>query len=137
MAVEAKPKLDARRLRADFPVFEQQMHGKPLAYLDSANSSQKPHQVLDGMREFYETSCANVHRAVYVLGERASAGYEAGKVVFELDAHHCESVGSGQAVAAASGLDDSGPHAESRSCQRPHAPSLWWARARCARESSS
>ena len=76
VAVEAKPKLDARRLRSDFPVFEQQMHGKPLAYLDSANSSQKPRQVLDGMREFYETSYANVHRAVYVLGERATAGYE-------------------------------------------------------------
>ena len=76
VAVETKPKLDARRLRADFPVFEQQIHGKPLAYLDSANSSQKPRQVLDGMREFYETSYANVHRAVYVLGERATAGYE-------------------------------------------------------------
>jgi cysteine desulfurase/selenocysteine lyase len=57
-------------------VFEMEMHGKPLAYLDSANSSQKPRQVLDGMREFYETSYANVHRAVYVLGERATAGYE-------------------------------------------------------------
>ena len=50
------------------------MNGKPLAYLDSANSSQKPRQVLDAMREFYATSYANVHRAVYVLGERATAG---------------------------------------------------------------
>ena len=74
--VAATPKLDARRLRADFPVFELEMHGKPLTYLDSANSSQKPRQVLDAMREFYETSYANVHRAVYVLGERATAGYE-------------------------------------------------------------
>ena len=68
--------LDARRLRADFPAFELEIHGKPLAYLDSANSSQKPRQVLDAMRDFYETSYANVHRAVYVLGERATAGYE-------------------------------------------------------------
>jgi cysteine desulfurase/selenocysteine lyase len=68
--------LDAARLRADFPAFEQVVNGKPLAYLDSANSSQKPRQVLDAMREFYETSYANVHRAVYTLGERSTAGYE-------------------------------------------------------------
>jgi cysteine desulfurase/selenocysteine lyase len=72
----APPALDARKLRADFPVFELEIHGKPLAYLDSANSSQKPRQVLDAMRDFYTTSYANVHRAVYTLGERATAGYE-------------------------------------------------------------
>jgi cysteine desulfurase/selenocysteine lyase len=71
-----KQKLDARTLRADFPIFEQKIHGKPLAYLDSANSSQKPRQVLDAMTTFYETSYANVHRAVHVLGERATAGLE-------------------------------------------------------------
>ena len=69
-------KLDAHALRADFPIFEQLIHGKPLAYLDSANSSQKPRQVLDAMTAFYETSYANVHRAVHVLGERATAGLE-------------------------------------------------------------
>ncbi len=69
-------KLDARALRADFPIFLQKIHGKPLAYLDSANSSQKPRQVLDAMTTFYETSYANVHRAVHVLGERATAGLE-------------------------------------------------------------
>jgi cysteine desulfurase/selenocysteine lyase len=68
--------LDARRLRADFPVFDHEVHGKPLAYLDSANSSQKPRQVIDALRDFYETSYANVHRAVYTLGERSTAGYE-------------------------------------------------------------
>jgi cysteine desulfurase / selenocysteine lyase len=76
MAVTAQRKLDARALRADFPIFEQKIHGKPLAYLDSANSSQKPRQVIDAMSEFYETSYANVHRAVHVLGERATAGLE-------------------------------------------------------------
>jgi cysteine desulfurase/selenocysteine lyase len=69
-------KLDARALRADFPIFEQDIHGKPLAYLDSANSSQKPRQVIDAMSAFYETSYANVHRAVHLLGERATAGLE-------------------------------------------------------------
>ncbi len=76
MAVQAKPKVDAHRLRADFPVFEHPVHGKPLAYLDSAVTSQKPRQVLDSMRDFYETSYANVHRGVYTLSERATAGFE-------------------------------------------------------------
>jgi cysteine desulfurase/selenocysteine lyase len=69
-------KLDARSLRMDFPIFEQAIHGKALAYLDSANSSQKPRQVLDAMTVFYETSYANVHRAVHLLAERATAGLE-------------------------------------------------------------
>jgi cysteine desulfurase / selenocysteine lyase len=79
MAVQAQPTLDAATLRADFPIFEQQFHGKPLVYLDSAASSQKPRQVLDAMTEFYETSYANVHRGVYELGERATAGLEAAR----------------------------------------------------------
>ena len=76
MAVTAGKKLDARALRADFPIFEQEINGKPLAYLDSANTSQKPRQVLDGMTTFYETSYANVHRAVHTLAERATSGLE-------------------------------------------------------------
>jgi cysteine desulfurase/selenocysteine lyase len=68
--------LDAHRVRADFPIFEQTFHGKPLAFLDSAASSQKPRQVLDAMTEFYETSYANVHRGVYALAERATEGLE-------------------------------------------------------------
>jgi cysteine desulfurase/selenocysteine lyase len=76
MAVTTSPKLDARKLRADFPIFEQRFHGKPLAFLDSAASSQKPRQMLDAMREFYETSYANVHRGVYQLAERATEGLE-------------------------------------------------------------
>jgi len=71
-----KAKLDARALRADFPIFEQQIHGKPLAFLDSAASSQKPRQMLDAMNDFYSTSYANVHRGVYVLAERATAALE-------------------------------------------------------------
>jgi cysteine desulfurase/selenocysteine lyase len=76
MAVEVTAKLDSEALRADFPVFEHPIHGKPLAYLDSASSSQKPRQVLDAMREFYATSYANVHRGVYDLAERSTARYE-------------------------------------------------------------
>ena len=76
MAVTPTKKLDAHKVRADFPIFEQTFHGKPLAYLDSANSSQKPRQVLDAMTTFYETSYANVHRAVYELAERATEALE-------------------------------------------------------------
>ena len=76
MAVTALPRLDARSVRADFPIFEHPIHGKPLAYLDSASSSQKPRQVLDAMRTFYETSYANIHRGVYDLAERSTDAYE-------------------------------------------------------------
>ncbi len=76
MAVTAPKKLDAHKLRADFPIFEQQFHGKSLAYLDSAASSQKPRQMLDAMTHFYETSYANVHRGVYELAERATEALE-------------------------------------------------------------
>ena len=79
MGVTTEARLDAQKLRADFPIFEQPMHGKPLAYLDSAASSQKPRQVLDAMTAFYETSYANVHRGVYELAERATEGLEAAR----------------------------------------------------------
>jgi cysteine desulfurase/selenocysteine lyase len=76
MVATSRPALEAKRLRADFPIFEQKIHGKPLAYLDSAVTSQKPRQVLDAMQTFYETSYANVHRGVYTLSERATAEFE-------------------------------------------------------------
>jgi cysteine desulfurase/selenocysteine lyase len=76
MAVTAGAKLDARKLRADFPIFEQRFHGKPLAFLDSAASSQKPRSMLEAMNAFYETSYANVHRGVYQLAERATEALE-------------------------------------------------------------
>ncbi|MEX2212423.1 MAG: cysteine desulfurase [Gaiellaceae bacterium] len=76
MAVTAKPTLDAHKLRADFPIFEQTFHGKPLAFLDSAVTAQKPRAVLDAMTHFYETSYTNVHRGVYQLSERATEAFE-------------------------------------------------------------
>jgi cysteine desulfurase/selenocysteine lyase len=79
VAVTTTPKLDAQKLRADFPIFEQLIHGKPLAYLDSAVTAQKPRQVLEAMHEFYETSYANVHRGVYTLSERSTAAFEAAR----------------------------------------------------------
>jgi cysteine desulfurase / selenocysteine lyase len=76
VAVTAEPALDAQKLRADFPIFEQKIHGKPLSYLDSAVTAQKPRQVLDALRSFYETSYGNVHRGVYLLSERSTSAYE-------------------------------------------------------------
>ena len=71
-----QPKLDAQRVRADFAVFQDLAKGQPVAYLDSASSTQKPRQVLDAIRHLYEHDYANVHRGVYGLAERATAAYE-------------------------------------------------------------
>src|SRR2546425_11995268 len=75
-ATTATTRLDAHALRADFPFLEELVNGLPMAYLDSAVSTQKPRQVLDAMRDFYEHSYTNVHRSVYRLAERATEGYE-------------------------------------------------------------
>jgi len=92
--VTAGTKLDARTLRRDFPIFEQEIHGRPLAFLDSAASSQKPRQMLEAMDRFYETSYANVHRGVYELAERATAALELSreKVRAFLNAPHAREV---------------------------------------------
>jgi cysteine desulfurase / selenocysteine lyase len=68
--------LDPEVVRKDFPIFETLAHGKPLVYLDSASTSQKPRQVVDRIVRFYETENANVHRGIYELGEKATAAYE-------------------------------------------------------------
>jgi len=76
MAVKQTAKLDARLIRADFPIFEQLEEGKPLSFLDSAVSAQKPRQVLAALEDFYEHSYCNVGRGVYALAERADAAFE-------------------------------------------------------------
>jgi cysteine desulfurase/selenocysteine lyase len=68
--------LDAERIRKDFPIFERTPHGKRLVYLDSANTSQKPRQVIDAVTDFYERHNANLYRAVYELAEEATAKFE-------------------------------------------------------------
>ena len=68
-----------RTIREDFPILSQRVHGKPLVYLDSAATSQKPRQVLDTYLRFYEEYNANVHRGVYSIAERATAEYEAAR----------------------------------------------------------
>ncbi|MEB2344686.1 MAG: cysteine desulfurase [Deltaproteobacteria bacterium] len=67
------------RIRADFPILDQKVHGKPLVFLDSAASTQKPRVVIDAISRLYAEDYANVHRGVYQLAERATAAYEAGR----------------------------------------------------------
>jgi len=62
--------------RADFPILQQTVHAKPLVYLDSAATSQKPRVVIDAIARFYTEECANVHRGVYALSERATQAYD-------------------------------------------------------------
>lgn len=62
--------------RDDFPVLKQQFHGKPLAYLDTAATAQKPQVVIDAIKKYYEQENANIHRGVYQLSERATEMYE-------------------------------------------------------------
>ena len=68
--------LDIAKIRAEFPALNQTMHKKPLAYLDSAATSQKPQAVIDATSDYYSNDNANVHRAVYELGARATQAYE-------------------------------------------------------------
>ena len=63
-------------IKRDFPVLQQQVHDKPLVYLDSGNTSQKPQAVIDAMNEYYETTNANVHRGSYDLAVRATEALE-------------------------------------------------------------
>ncbi|WP_369820708.1 aminotransferase class V-fold PLP-dependent enzyme, partial [Oleiphilus sp. HI0125] len=66
----------ALKARADFPILNQDVNGKPLVYLDSAASSQKPQQVIDAMTAYYHSDNANVHRGAHTLGDRATAAFE-------------------------------------------------------------
>jgi cysteine desulfurase / selenocysteine lyase len=68
--------LDVAKIRADFPILNRRVHDKPLVFLDSAASSQKPAVVIDAMDHYYRTSHANVHRGVHTLSEEATALYE-------------------------------------------------------------
>jgi cysteine desulfurase / selenocysteine lyase len=75
-ATATRSAFDVLKVRADFPILSERVHGKPLVYLDSANTSQKPQSVLDAMDSYYRHSNANIHRATHLLSERATALYE-------------------------------------------------------------
>jgi len=66
-------------VRDDFPILRQRVHGKPLVYLDSAATSQKPQRVIDALVRYYQEYNANVHRGIYAIAERATEAYEAAR----------------------------------------------------------
>jgi cysteine desulfurase/selenocysteine lyase len=73
---EERAAMDVEEIRKDFPILTREMAGKPLAYLDSASTSQKPRQVIDAVVDFYENHNANAHRGIYPLGQEATDAYE-------------------------------------------------------------
>src|SRR5215813_15485503 len=79
--VQAAPKkmVDWQKLRQDFPILHQKVHGHPLIYFDNAATSQKPRTVLDALRNYYEKDNANVHRGIHELSNRATTAYEAAR----------------------------------------------------------
>lgn len=70
------PPIDWAAIRGDFPILTQQIHGRPLVYLDNAATSQKPRQVVDALVHYYNSDNSNVHRGIHELSNRATAGYE-------------------------------------------------------------
>src|SRR5271166_3646999 len=78
--IESPPGLDVATIRKDFPLLAREVNGHPITYLDSAASSQRPNRVLDAMREYDETTHANVHRGVYGIAEEATRRFEAARV---------------------------------------------------------
>jgi cysteine desulfurase/selenocysteine lyase len=67
---------DVERVRADFPILDTRMNGRPLVYLDTAASAQKPRAVIDALANFYANDYANIHRGVYDLSQRATAAHD-------------------------------------------------------------
>src|SRR6185436_18980635 len=72
----SSPPLDVERIRADFPILATSPRGKPLVYLDSAATSQKPRSVIDALAQYYESENGNIHRGVHYLSEKATELYD-------------------------------------------------------------
>ena len=85
---------DVERVRKDFPVLDQTVHGRPLVYLDNAATSQKPLAVIDAEERFYRHDCSNIHRGVHELSERATRSYENARVTAQrfLNAGDCKEI---------------------------------------------
>src|SRR5882757_4125672 len=67
-------------IRADFPILDQQVNGKPLVYLDNGATSQKPRAVIEALVKYYERDNSNVHRGIHELSNRATSGFENARV---------------------------------------------------------
>src|SRR5207245_2950410 len=76
----APSRFEVAKVRRDFPILRQKVHGKPLVYLDNAATAQKPQAVIDTLTRYYTEDNANIHRGVHLLSERATEAYEAARV---------------------------------------------------------
>jgi cysteine desulfurase/selenocysteine lyase len=74
--IQSAPVFDVRKVREDFPILHQTVHGKPLVYLDNAATTQKPLAVIEAISHYYRTDNSNIHRGVHALSERATEAYE-------------------------------------------------------------
>jgi len=85
---------DVARVRGDFPILHQQVHGHPLVYLDNANTTQKPQAVIDALNAYYVSDNANIHRATHLLSERSTRAYERSRVLLQrfINAPHSREV---------------------------------------------
>src|SRR5436190_23619823 len=83
VADHAATGFDVARVRADFPILHQQVHGHPLVYLDNANTTQKPRAVIDALNAYYVSDNANIHRATHLLSERSTRAYERSRVLLQ------------------------------------------------------
>ncbi|HLI17479.1 MAG TPA: cysteine desulfurase [Rhodanobacteraceae bacterium] len=94
MAAVSARNVDWEKIREDFPILKRKVHGKQLVYLDSANTAQKPRQVIEAVDAFYREHNANVSRAVHQLGEEATAAYEGArdKLAAFLGANHRDEI---------------------------------------------
>jgi cysteine desulfurase/selenocysteine lyase len=86
--------MDIKNIKSEFPIFKQKINGKPLVYLDSANSSQKPKVVIDRLSNFYETEFSNVGRSVHTLAVKATNRFESTRDILKkyLNAQHREEI---------------------------------------------
>ncbi|MGH7681577.1 MAG: aminotransferase class V-fold PLP-dependent enzyme, partial [Candidatus Eiseniibacteriota bacterium] len=93
-AVAPERRVDFAAIRKEFPIFERKISGKPLIYLDSTATTQKPEAVLQTLERYYRTYNANIHRGVYTIAEEATAAYEAarGKVAKFLNARSTQEI---------------------------------------------
>jgi cysteine desulfurase / selenocysteine lyase len=85
---------DVQRIRRDFPILQTTVRGKPLVYLDNAATSQKPVQVIEAMRRYYEAGNANIHRGVHYLSEHATEEHEAARATAQsfINAAHAHEI---------------------------------------------
>ena len=86
-AINTLPWLDVAKVRADFPILNLQVHGKPLVYLDNAATTQKPQAVIDALTRYYTSQNANIHRGVHALSEVATEEYENARVKIQRFIH--------------------------------------------------